>query len=213
MVAGAVPADKMIPKFFRDGNVTFNSRLSLACLGSMRRSRFMDVAPAHLHLPLMLALWTGQRQGDLLQLPWSAYDGQFIRLRQGKGGRPVRIPVGAPLKAMLDTTRRRSPLVLVNSDGLVWSPGGFRCSWRKACAAAGVDGVTFHDIRGSAITRLAEAGCTVPEIAAITGHSLGDVEAILDAHYLGRTTVLAMSGMAKLEDSVKPAVKPSNASS
>lgn len=23
----------------------------------------------------MLAIWTGQRQGDLLQLPWSAYDG------------------------------------------------------------------------------------------------------------------------------------------
>jgi len=39
----------------------------------------------------------------------------------------------------------------------------------------------------------------VPEIAAITGHSLADVEAILDAHYLGRTTKLAVSGMAKLE--------------
>jgi hypothetical protein len=46
---------------------------------------------------------------------------------------------------------------------------------------------------------LAEAGCEVPEIAAITGHSLADVEAILDAHYLGRTTKLALSGMAKLE--------------
>jgi hypothetical protein len=33
----------------------------------------------------MLALWTGQRQGDLLPLPWSAYDGRFIRLRQRKG--------------------------------------------------------------------------------------------------------------------------------
>ena len=43
----------------------------------------------------------------------------------------------------------------------------------------------FHDLRGTAVTRLALAGCTVPEIAAITGHSLKDVEAILDAHYLG----------------------------
>ena len=36
---------------------------------------FLEHAPAHLHLPLLLALWTGQRQGDLLRLPWSAYNG------------------------------------------------------------------------------------------------------------------------------------------
>ena len=30
---------------------------------------FLERAPAHLHLPLLLALWTGQRQGDLLRLP------------------------------------------------------------------------------------------------------------------------------------------------
>jgi hypothetical protein len=47
--------------------------------------------------------------------------------------------------------------------------------------------------------RLAEAGCEVPEIATITGHSLKNVEAILDAHYLGRTTKLAASAVAKLE--------------
>jgi integrase len=35
---------------------------------------FLERTPAHLHLPLLLALWTGQRQGDLLRLPWSAYD-------------------------------------------------------------------------------------------------------------------------------------------
>ena len=57
----------------------------------------------------------------------------------------------------------------------------------------------FHDPHGTAVTRLAEAGCEVPEIATIIGHSLADVEAILDAHYLGRTTKLAASAVAKLE--------------
>jgi integrase len=57
---------------------------------------FLKSAPAHLHLPLLLALWTGQRQGDLLRLPWSAYDGARIRLRQSKTGARVSIPVGAP---------------------------------------------------------------------------------------------------------------------
>jgi hypothetical protein len=43
------------------------------------------------------------------------------------------------------------------------------------------------------------AGATVPEIATVTGHSLRDVEAILDAHYLGRDIQLAESAIRKLE--------------
>jgi integrase len=57
---------------------------------------FFERAPAHLHLPLLLALWTGQRQGDLLRLAWSAYDGSHIRLQQGKGGTRVVIQWGRP---------------------------------------------------------------------------------------------------------------------
>src|SRR5258708_77398 len=45
---------------------------------------FLKSAPVHLHLPLLLALWTGQRQGDLLRLPWSACDSKVIRLLQSK---------------------------------------------------------------------------------------------------------------------------------
>ena len=160
---------------------------------------FLEKAPKHLHLPLLLALWTGQRQGDLLRLPWSSYDGTHIRLRQGKTGARVVIPVGAPLKAALDATQRRSTIILVNSDGMPWTGDGFRSSWRKACAAAGVSGVTFHDLRGTAVTRLAIAGCTEVQIAAITGHSLKDVGAILDAHYLKRDPALAEEAIRKLE--------------
>jgi len=49
------------------------------------------------------------------------------------------------------------------------------------------------------MTRLAEAGCEMPEIATITGHSLKDAEAILEAHCLGRTTKFARSAVAKPE--------------
>ena len=47
-------------------------------------ARFLEVASPQMVLALMLGLWTGQRQGDLLRLTWKAYDGQFIRLRQSK---------------------------------------------------------------------------------------------------------------------------------
>jgi integrase len=165
---------------------------------------FLERAPKHLHLPLMLALWTGQRQGDLLRLPWSAYNGTHIRLRQSKGqrhGRRVVIPVGAPLRALLDATPRQSPIILVSTEGTPWTSDGFRASWGKACKLAGVVGVTFHDLRGTAVTRLAIAGCTEAEIATITGHSLRSVRAILDTHYLNRDPALAESAIRKLEKS------------
>jgi integrase len=76
---------------------------------------FLRSAPAHLHLPLLLALWTGQRQGDLLRLPWSAYDGTHIRLRQSKGGVRVVIKVGRPLKSALDAAKKHGPLILTNA--------------------------------------------------------------------------------------------------
>jgi integrase len=163
---------------------------------------FLRTAPAHLHLPLILALWTGQRQGDLLRLTWSAYDGKYIRMKQNKTGvRLPPVPVGAPLKTALDAEPKRSPIILTNNEGKPWTPDGFRSSWRKACAAAGITGVTFNDLRGTAVTRLALAGCTEAEIATITGHSLRDVRSILDAHYLRRDPGLAESAIRKLEKS------------
>jgi integrase len=160
---------------------------------------FIERAPAHLHPALMLALWTGQRQGDLLRLPWSAYDGQRIRLRQAKGGVPIVCPVGAPLRAVLDAMPKRSPIILTTIDGKSWTSDGFRVSWAKGCKRAGVSGVTFHDLRGTAVTRLAIAGCTEAEIATITGHSLRSVRAILDTHYLSRDPALGESAIRKLE--------------
>src|SRR3990167_6059387 len=155
--------------------------------------------PKHLRWALMLALWTGQRQGDLLRLPWSAYQGERIRLRQSKTGARVTIPVGRTLRTELERIPRLGPVILTSSDETPWTGDGFRSSWGKACKAAGIVGVTFHDLRGSAITRLAEAGATVPEIAAITGHGLADVAEILDANYLSHTNALADSGIRKLE--------------
>jgi integrase len=160
---------------------------------------FLKIAPAHLHLPLILALWTGQRQGDLLRLPWCAYDGARIRLRQSKTGSRISIPVGSPLKAALDSAVKHGPMILTTSDERPWTSDGFRASWRKACAKAGIVGVTFNDLRGTAVTRLALAGCTEAEIATITGHSLRDVRSILDAHYLHRDPALADSAIKKLE--------------
>lgn len=98
----------------------------------------LAVASSEIQLTLILALWSGQRQGDMLRLPWSAYESPYIRLRQSKGGRRVAMPAGGPLRALLDTTERRGPLILTNTLGRPWTSDGFRTSWAKACERADI---------------------------------------------------------------------------
>ena len=109
----------------------------------------------------------------------------------------------AVLRAVLDETKRVSPLILTGVGKRPWTADGFRSSWRKACLKAKIEGVTFHDLRGTAVTRLAIAGCTEAEIATISGHSLAEVRSILDQNYLSRDYALAKSGIAKLETRTK----------
>jgi integrase len=169
---------------------------------------FCSVASAELQAAMLLALWTGQRQGDLLRLTWKAYDGRYIRLRQSKArrgkGRRVTIPVGPPLKAVLDAAlkeRNRSAVtILTNSRGAPWTEDGFRTSWDKAFRKTSLKDLHFHDLRGTAVTRLALSNCSVPEIASITGHSMTTVQQILDAHYLGGRVELAESAIKKLSE-------------
>jgi integrase len=161
-------------------------------------ARFLRSAPPYLRLAMLLAINTGQRQGDLLRLPWSAYDGKEIKLRQRKTGAYVPIPVTDELKAALDAASRRSPIVLTNSDDKPWSESGFQGAWGKATMRAGIRGLTFHDLRGTAVVMLARAGCNEVEIYSITGHKPSDVRAILTAHYLPRDAEVASNAIAKL---------------
>jgi integrase len=169
---------------------------------------FFRSAPPHLHLPLLMGLWTGQREGDLLRLQWSNYDGTYIRLRPRKSitkrkprGITLSVPVGEPLKRVLDemAKRKKGLFILLNSDNQPWTEAGFRSSFGKARDRAGLSGLRFNDTRGTAVTRFALCGAEVPEIATFTGHSQRDVCAILDAHYLNRDPELARSAIRKLE--------------
>lgn len=142
-----------------------------------------------------------------MRLTWAAYDGKTIRLRQSKGKVRVPVPVGGPIKDMLDamlTERKKAKepkavTILTNTMGQPWTGDGFRTSWEKAHKKAKIDDLHFHDLRGTAVTRLALAGCTVLEIASITGQSLKTVWEILDKHYLGGRLELAKAAIKKLD--------------
>ncbi|WP_249729555.1 MULTISPECIES: tyrosine-type recombinase/integrase [unclassified Chelatococcus] len=160
---------------------------------------FMGVAPPEMQLAMVLALHTGQRQADLLRLPWSAYDGESIRLMQGKTRRWVRVPCTAALKTTLDGIRRTATVILTTKTDQAWKKRYFSSQWDETVKAAGIKDLHFHDVRGTTVTMLAEAGCSVPEIASITGHTLRSAQDILDK-YLARTGTLAVTAIAKLEN-------------
>lgn len=98
---------------------------------------------------------------------------------------------------MLNRAPRVATVILTTTSGTAWTEDGFRSSWGKACETAGIpDGLTFDDLRGTAGGgRLRGARNRYHYGALARQH----VEASLDAHYLGRTTKLAQSAVAKLE--------------
>ena len=53
------------------------------------------------------------------------------------------------------------------------------------------------DLRRTAVVHLARAGCSVPEIAAITGHSVSLTVSILEV-YLPRDSEMAAAAISKL---------------
>src|SRR5262245_36618616 len=82
---------------------------------------------------------------------------------------------------------------------VVQKSGGARHRCRcGSTMRASIRGLTFHDLRGTAVVTLARAGCNEVEIYSITGHKPSDVRAILTAHYLPRDAEVARNAIAKL---------------
>lgn len=165
---------------------------------------FMAVAHPALQRVMALALFTGQRQGDLRRLTWTSVkpDGlRFEQRRKGKLKRTVYVPYHKDLRPILEATPRVGVNVLTSARGRAWTRFNLKNKWDDAFKSANLwlTGLHFHDLRGTAVTLLSEAGCTTHEIASITGHSLKTVETILD-RYSARTPVLALAAMRKLEN-------------
>lgn len=124
----------------------------------------------------VLAVYTAQRRGDLIAMTWSQYDGRCIRLRQQKDRsteKPVlTIPVHASLKRELDAWKaegRKATTILTNTRGQPWTPEHLSREFGRQVKALGLGRYTLHGLRKLAATRLAQAGCSVHEIAAIGG--------------------------------------------
>lgn len=130
-----------------------------------------------------LALYSGQRLGDVLEMRWDEIDGQLIGVSvvQNKTAKTLWVAMHRDLKTLLAAIPRRAPEILTSSRGGAWTNDGFKASWadqmkRPEFAPLKEAGCVFHGLRKSAVVFLLEAGCTDAEVAAITGQSRDMVE-------------------------------------
>lgn len=161
-------------------------------------SAVFAVAPFEVAIVIFAALWTGQRQGDLLGLSRSRIVNGVLTLRQGKKGKLVTMPVAGPLAEALERNPKRGPILFTSSDGVPWTEDGFRTSFGRVKEKAGIGDLHFHDLRGTFSNRAAAAGATTIEIASCTGHEVEGSKA-LGASYLHRSLELATNCIRLLE--------------
>ncbi len=162
------------------------------------RAAWTDTARAHRHakaLAIYFALleYTAQRPVDVLAMRWENYDGKRIELVQQKTGKLVRVPVHHELRAIMNEDVRHIAGPIVGL-GLTLA----RKLFAEVSAVAGIEGLQARDLRRTACVRLAEAGCTAIEIAAISGHSIERTTQILET-YVPRTEAMGAAAMARWE--------------
>lgn len=163
---------------------------------------------------VVIGLHTGQRQGDVLRLEFLAAESGRARFKQSKTGARVSVPFTPALKERIEAikARRRAGQVaelqltgelVRDTRGKPYSRESFGRDFREVRDALANDaplivGKLYLDLRDTAITRLALAGCTVPEIRAITGHSLETIHKVL-AHYLALDDRMADAAIERLK--------------
>jgi len=168
--------------------------------------RFLDHWPegSRPRLAMLLLLHTGQRRSDVVRMGRQHLRSGVLAVAQSKGraGQPqvsLQIPLHPDFVAQLQALPKADPTFLTTVYGRPLTPEGFT-NWFSDCAAkAGLpSGCSAHGLRKAAARRLAEAGCSAHQIAAITGHkSLKEIERYTQT---ARQTRLARDAMVRLWD-------------
>ena len=117
------------------------------------------------------AIETAMRQAEIMGLTWDRIDfrNHTAFLQDTKNGESRLVPLSV---AAEDCLKRQHERREGATKGKVWSytTEGMRASDFKALKKAGIEGMTFHDLRHEATSRLCERGLPIMTVQAITGH-------------------------------------------
>jgi len=158
-----------------------------------------------MRLAFTILRYAVQRPNDSLLMTWAQYNGDTISLKQEKTGKLVEVPCHVELRAALDHAKKTAKSIYIVSDSYKkLSYGRFGVRFRRSANAAGLPKHQARDLRRTAAVRMAEAGATVIEIAAIAGWSIEYTTMILET-YIPRNVEMARGAIAKWEQK-KPKV-------
>lgn len=123
----------------------------------------------------VVLLDTGARHTEIASLKWTAIDldAGIIDLYRSKVNNESRLPMTARVKDILARRykdRGDSEFIFENKQGnrvRNYSPRAFKA----ACVRAGIEGVTFHTLRHTTASRLAQANVSLQDIALLLGHT------------------------------------------
>ena len=151
-------------------------------------------------LGFKLLLYTAQRPGDVRAMTWAHYNGDTITVRQQKTSKLVEVPCSEVLREALDEAKSTvtSIMIVAGQDGRPLKQTAWQRAFNNIRTKAGLEHLQARDLRRTAVVNMARAGCTTPEIAAITGHSLHRTQWILET-YLPRDLHMARAAIIKLE--------------
>ncbi len=184
----ASPAKKERVRFLDDGE-----------LAALRKALAAHADP-YVEDVALLALHTGARKSEIMYLRWRHIDFERAQLRfmdtKNKDSRVV--PLSDEALAIL---RRRNRLRHLHSDLVFPSkvkpsvPAHIDRAWREVVRAAGLQDFRFHDLRHTAASWLAMAGCSDREIGEVLGHrdnkTVRRYAHLCDAHTRGVVNKLA----------------------
>ncbi|MFM6991597.1 MAG: tyrosine-type recombinase/integrase [Rhodoferax sp.] len=116
---------------------------------------------------VQLALVTAMRRGELLSLKWEHIDliGRTAFLPDTKNGDSRTVPLSSVAVQVLAELPRHISGVVIPVKYFTLD-----AAFKRGVRRAGLDGVRFHDLRRTAITRMAEKLPNVIELAAVSGH-------------------------------------------
>ncbi|MEP7342253.1 MAG: site-specific integrase [Acidobacteriota bacterium] len=130
---------------------------------------------AYLRPIVILALNTGMRRGEILNLEWWQVDFGSNRLivTKTKSGKPRHIPMNQIVKeSLLDLRQTCKGKYVFESQKKPGHPiMEPKKAFNSALKDAGIENFRFHDLRHTAGTRLAEAGADAFTIKDILGHA------------------------------------------
>jgi integrase len=128
----------------------------------------------HLHIVVVLALSTGMRQAEIMNLKWADVDlqkGRIILHETKNGERRVVHIKGLALQLLEGLDRKRridTPMLFPGREPR--KPIDLRFPWERALKASRIENFRFHDLRHSAASYLAMNGASLAEIAEVLGH-------------------------------------------